>query len=223
MQKIENPEWRSRLRLTSAILSAGMKWKSSLNILRVKEGDWKSRLKVLRLNIEVDIGTAFDWVFCFHVYECTTPAVLLLITFWLAGQRFIGISTVLATGFLLVVFRFTCGHSCNSWYAAWQDKGYRFILQIELIWDWIFWCCAWPFLQWMMCCLPGQRFVLPNWTHWDRSKICPEDSPCATTSTAMVSHMNTQCAQAHADLLHAVLAKPTTSVYVCPSQKKSVC
>ncbi|CAM9914332.1 unnamed protein product, partial [Laminaria digitata] len=34
-------------------------------------------------------------------------------------------------------------------------------------------------------CPAGQRFVLPNWTHWDRSKICPEDSPCATASTAM--------------------------------------
>eukprot|EP00903_Cladosiphon_okamuranus_P016249 g14987.t1 len=31
----------------------------------------------------------------------------------------------------------------------------------------------------------GQRFGLPNWTKWDsRSKICPEDSPCATSSTS---------------------------------------
>ncbi|CBJ48920.1 conserved unknown protein [Ectocarpus siliculosus] len=29
----------------------------------------------------------------------------------------------------------------------------------------------------------GQRFGLPNWTHWDLSNICPDDALCATTST----------------------------------------
>ncbi|CAN0309388.1 unnamed protein product, partial [Scytosiphon promiscuus] len=30
----------------------------------------------------------------------------------------------------------------------------------------------------------GQRFGLPNWTHWDRSKICPDDSLCATITAS---------------------------------------
>lgn len=31
----------------------------------------------------------------------------------------------------------------------------------------------------------GQRFSLPNWTHWNRSEICPKDSPCFTGSASM--------------------------------------
>lgn len=39
----------------------------------------------------------------------------------------------------------------------------------------------------LFVCNSGQRFGLPNWTHWDRTNICPKDSICGTATTAMVS------------------------------------
>lgn len=47
-----------------------------------------------------------------------------------------------------------------------------------------------PVSRWLRLAVEaGQRFGLPNWTHWDLTNICPDDALCATTSTTAVSNV----------------------------------